>query len=63
MFTSNINSLDRILRLIIGIAVLSLAFFGPKTPFGYIGIVLIITAFINFCPAYKMINFSTRSKK
>jgi len=63
MFISNINSLDRILRIIIGLALLSLAFVGPKTPFGYIGIILIVTAFINFCPIYKLINVNTRTKK
>jgi len=62
MFTSNINSVDRILRLIIGFVVLSLAFVGPQTPFGYVGIVLVITAFINFCPLYRIFGFSTRSK-
>lgn len=62
MFTSNINSIDRILRLVIGIAVLSLAFIGPQTPWAYAGIILIVTAFINFCPIYGIFSFSTRSK-
>lgn len=62
MFTSNIHSIDRILRLVIGVAVLSLVFVGPKTPFAYAGIILIVTAFINFCPLYKIIGFSSRSK-
>lgn len=63
MFTANIGSTDRILRIVIGIAILSLAFIGPKTAFGYIGIILIVTAFMNFCPAYKLFNFNTRTKK
>ena len=63
MFTANIGSTDRILRIVLGIAILSLAFIGPKTAFGYIGIILIVTAFMNFCPAYKLFNFNTRTKK
>jgi len=59
MFISNLNSLDRILRLILGIAILCLAFIGPQTPFGYAGLILIITAFINFCPLYKVFGIDT----
>jgi len=62
MFTANINSTDRILRLIAGIIVLSLVFIGPKTPWGYAGLILIVTAFINFCPAYALFGFSTKKK-
>lgn len=62
MFTSNVNSIDRILRIIIGFALVSLVFIGPKTLWGYTGIILVVTAFINFCPIYAMFNFSTRSK-
>lgn len=62
MFTSNINSIDRVLRLIIGISLLALVFWGPKTYWGYLGIILIVTAFINFCPLYKLIGVSTKKK-
>lgn len=62
MFTSNINSFDRILRLVIGAGLLASVFWGPKTYFGYVGIILIITAFINFCPIYRIIGLSTNNK-
>lgn len=60
MFTANLHSIDRIARLVLGAAILSLVFIGPQTPFGYIGVVLIATAFINFCPLYRIFNFSTK---
>ena len=60
MFTANLHSIDRIARLVIGLAILSLAFIGPQSPFGYIGLVLVVTAFINFCPLYRIFNFSTK---
>ena len=63
MFTSNINSIDRILRIIIGLILISLVFIGPNTPWGYVGIILVVTAFINFCPLYAILGFSTKSKK
>jgi len=59
MFCKNIGTLDRVLRIIIGLALLSLVFIGPKTVWGYIGLVLIITAFINFCPIYGMFKLNT----
>ena len=57
MFTANIHSIDRILRLIIGFVLLALVFVGPQTPWGYLGLILILTAFINFCPLYAVIGF------
>lgn len=62
MFTANINSTDRIIRLILGLFLISLAFFGPQTPWGYLGIILVVTAFINFCPLYAVFGFSTKKK-
>ena len=62
MFTANIDSINCILRLVIGIAILSLVFIGAKTPWACAGIILIVTAVINFCPIYGIFGFSTRSK-
>jgi len=62
MFTKNVGSIDRILRIVLGLAILALAFVGPKTPFGYAGIILIITAFINFCPIYAVLKLNTSKK-
>lgn len=62
MFTSNVNSIDRILRIVIGLILISLVFIGPKTPWGYAGIILVVTAFLNFCPLYAVLGISTRSK-
>jgi hypothetical protein len=62
MFTSNINSIDKVLRIILGLGMLLLTITGPQTAWGYVGIVFIVTAFINFCPVYALFGFSTRSK-
>ena len=63
MFTTNLHSIDRIIRLVLGIFMLSLVFVGPESLFGYVGLILIVTAFINFCPLYRVLNFSTKSSK
>lgn len=48
----NVGGIDRILRIVVGLGLLSLAFVGPKTPWGWIGLVPLLTAAIGFCPAY-----------
>lgn len=59
MFCKNVGKVDRILRIVVGIALLSLAFVGPKTAWGYIGIVPILTAFLSFCPMYTLFKLNT----
>jgi Protein of unknown function (DUF2892) len=59
MFTANVGSIDRILRVVVGLALLSLVFFGPQTPWGWIGVVPLLTALVGFCPAYRLIGLST----
>lgn len=55
----NEGTIDRALRILVGLAVLSLAFIGPKTPFGYIGVIPIVTGLIGFCPAYRLLGLNT----
>ena len=50
------------LRIIIGLALLALVFVGPQTPWGYAGLILVVTAFINFCPLYAIFRTSTLKK-
>ncbi len=62
MLTKNIGTFDRVLRIIVGLVLLSLVFIGPQTPWGYIGLILIVTAFINFCPIYSILRTGTIKK-
>jgi len=55
----NIGSVDRALRLVVGIVLIALVFVGPQTPWGWIGIVPLVTALIGFCPAYRLIGLNT----
>ncbi|WP_330083758.1 DUF2892 domain-containing protein [Methylocystis iwaonis] len=59
---SNIGQTDKIIRIVAGLVLLSLAFVGPKTAWGFIGLVPLATAFINFCPAYKLLGMNTLGK-
>ena len=55
----NIGTLDRAMRLVVGIVLIALVFVGPQTPWGWIGIVPLATALIGFCPAYRLIGLNT----
>ncbi|KAF2991825.1 DUF2892 domain-containing protein [Methylocystis sp. MJC1] len=59
---ANIGQTDKIIRIVAGLVLLSLAFIGPKTAWGFIGLVPLATAFINFCPAYKLLGMNTLGK-
>ena len=55
----NAGAVDRALRAIVGLAVLSLAFVGPQSPWGYLGLIPLATAALGFCPLYSIFGFST----
>lgn len=58
----NVGSIDRVLRLVLGLVLLGMYFFGPQTTWGLLGIVPIFTAFISWCPVYVPIKISTLKK-
>ncbi|QQP92414.1 DUF2892 domain-containing protein [Skermanella sp. TT6] len=51
--------IDRALRVVAGLLLISLVFVGPQTPWGWIGLVPLLTAFIGFCPAYTLLGIRT----
>jgi hypothetical protein len=56
----NEGLMDRVIRIVIGLGILSLVFVGPQTAWGWIGLVPLITGIVGFCPLYKLIGFNTR---
>lgn len=56
---TNESTIDRTVRLIIGLALLSLVFVGPKTAWGWLGIVPLATAAVGFCPVYRLLGINT----
>ncbi len=59
----NVHNVERVVRVLIGIGILSLAFVGPESPWGYLGIIPITTGLIGTCPLYTVFGFSTCPKK
>jgi ABC-type polysaccharide/polyol phosphate export permease len=59
MFKTNLGSIDRLLRLVIGVILIALVFIGPKTPWGWLGLILVATALLSSCPIYSLFGIKT----
>lgn len=57
--TANVGTADRILRIILGLALIGLTLSGQIGLWGWIGLVPLITAFMKFCPAYAILGMKT----
>jgi hypothetical protein len=58
----NVGQLDRILRVIIGLALISLVFVGPQTPWGWIGVLPLLTGLVGWCGLYTVLGMNTCKK-
>jgi len=60
MFKLNVGTVDRFVRILFGLVLLSLVFVGPKTMWGWVGILPLLTGLVSVCPLYSLLGFSTR---
>ena len=58
----NIHNIERVIRVVLGLILLSLIFIGPKSFWGLIGILPILTGLIGWCPPYQLLGISTCKK-
>ncbi len=56
---TNVGGIDRILRAVIGLALIALTLAGTIGVWGWIGVVPLLTAALGFCPLYTMLGFSS----
>jgi Protein of unknown function (DUF2892) len=59
MSPRNEGNIDRTLRVIVGLAVISLVFVGPKTPWAWVGVIPLVTGLIGRCPLYSLLGINT----
>ena len=59
----NVGSIDRAIRAIVGIGLISLVFIGPQTVWGWIGVIPLATAIIGWCPPYALLGINTCGTK
>ena len=55
----NVGNVERVIRIIAGAALLSLAFVGPQSAWAYLGIVPLATGLIGWCPPYALLGISS----
>jgi hypothetical protein len=58
-FETNMGTVDRALRVIVGLALIGAAATGTVGMWGWIGVVPVLTALVGFCPAYTLLGFKT----
>lgn len=56
---TNESSIDRAVRLVLGVVLLSLVVIGPQTMWGLLGLVPLATGLVGFCPLYRLLGVST----
>ena len=56
---TNEGAWDRIIRVIAGLAIISLVFIGPQSPWGWFGLIPLATGVVGFCPAYAVFGVNT----
>ena len=57
---SNISQADKLIRLTLGLSLSLIAVFTQVIWLGIIGVIILVTGLINFCPIYGIFGFSTR---
>jgi hypothetical protein len=50
---------ERVIRVVLGLGLLSLIVIGPKSWIGLVGLVPLATGLFGFCPLYKLLGIST----
>lgn len=55
----NIHSLERALRVVVGITLVSLAFIGPQNKWFLLGLIPLVTGLVGWCLPYQILGIST----
>ena len=56
---TNVGGIDKILRIVVGIALISMAALGVVGVWGWIGVVPLLTGLFGVCPAYLLLGANT----
>lgn len=59
LLRKNVGGADRALRLVLGLCLLALTVIGPKTAWGFLGVIPLVTALAGTCPLYTLLGIST----
>lgn len=62
MTANNVGNFDRLVRICIGVVLITMVFVGPKSAWGWIGLVPLFTGLFRWCPAYLPFGINTCTK-
>lgn len=57
--SSNVGGIDRILRIVAGVALIALTLTGTIGAWGWVGVVPLLTGLFKFCPFYPILGMNT----
>ena len=57
--TKNVGGIDRVLRIVVGVALILAAVVGVLPVWGYIGFAPLLTGIVGWCPAYPLVGLNT----
>ena len=59
LLARNEGTVDRVIRIAAGLVLLSLTAIGPRTPWGLLGLIPLLTGIVGFCPLYRILGMKT----
>jgi len=62
MLSLNVGNIDRAIRLIGGLALVLLAATGRIGPWGYVGVIPLVTGAFAWCPLYRLFGVTTTAR-
>ncbi len=60
MFMENVGGFDRFVRILVGMILIAMIFVGPKSLWGLVGLVPLLTGLLRTCPLYRLLGIDTR---
>ncbi len=60
LLPANEHSVERVVRVVLGLGILSLVFIGPHSLWGLLGVIPLATGALGSCPLYTLFGISTR---
>lgn len=55
----NVHPIERVIRVVVGLGLTSMAFVGPANPWFLLGIIPVLTGVLGWCPPYTLLGIST----
>jgi hypothetical protein len=59
MDADNEGAFDRAFRIVLGLVLMSLMFFGPHAWWGMFGVIPLVTGIVGYCPLYRVLHVNT----